>query len=188
MESQRILSILCDCSGSMTGLKSTMIESINEALRHSAEHFASGLLIMFNSQNQKEVFVPDLSHFTPINPEKFDCDHCSDLYDAVGEFLTDITSGNRFPDSALHEVLIISDGSDNSSKKFNRTTIRNLIEKARESGRAEVYLMTTSGEFRQEAESLGMDPKHAIHYSFTPEGIKHAIGKGADYLLAKIAS
>ena len=142
---------------------------------------------MFNSKNQKEVFVPDLAHFHPFHPDNFDCDNCSDLFDAVGEYLTDITTGKRYPDAASHEVLIISDGSDNSSKKFSRQTIKDLIQQVRLNGMAEIYLMTTSPDFRDEAESLGVHPKHAIHYSFTPEGIRHAIMKGSEFLMAKIA-
>jgi hypothetical protein len=169
----------------MNGMKTAMIESINEAFRHSADHFASGRLILFNSRNQKEILVSDLAHFSPVDPEQIDCDYCSDLYDAAGAFLTDILSGNRFPEQTFHEVLIISDGADNSSTHFSKSAIRELIQKARLAGSMELYLMTTSADFRQDAEALGMNPDHAIHYSFTPEGLKHAIHKGAELLLAK---
>jgi hypothetical protein len=185
MESQRILSILCDCSGSMHSMKAAMIESINDAFRHSADHFASGLLILFNSGNLKEIFVPDLSLFSLVDPLEIDCDNCSDLHDAIGAYLTEIVSGTRFPKETVHEVLIISDGADNSSKNFKKTAIRDLIMKARMSGQAEIYLMTTSPDFQRDADELGMNPDHAIHYTFTPEGLRHAILKGADFLLAK---
>ncbi len=183
MNTSKVFSVLCDCSGSMIGMKGTILESLSHSLPLLNTHYSSAEIVFYNSQEKKEV------HFTTLdNPDisplrTFNFDSNSNLFDTITDYLNSIITQKATGDDTHYSLLVLGDGSDNASSHYHKVDVKNAITELKKNGLLEVYYMSTSADFERDAESLGINPDHTIHFTFTNEGIKHAILNGTQFFL-----
>ena len=170
--------VILDRSGSMHNIRRAAVDGFNETLagiKKAQEKFADTqdhyvTLVTFCGCQTLRVF--DNTPVTHAHPLKMDdyrpcCN--TPLYDAMGFTLTDIY--NRMKDSgdAVVVVTIITDGMENSSKEYNGTAIKHLVERLRGEG----WTFTYMGANQDAVEvAMHLSIRNARNFAYTDEGTR----------------
>lgn len=143
--------IIVDESGSMSHLREATLSGINETIatiRSAQEEFASTqehtlTLVTFDSgSNRPDVRtmidnmpISEVKEFTNYMPNG-----CTPLYDAMGQSLTSLHNRIKGDSDATAVVTVLTDGLENSSKEWNATSLRHLIEQLKAEGWSFSYM------------------------------------------------
>ncbi len=137
------VTILLDRSGSMQDIRESTISGVNEyinTLRTDKETEYDVSLIQFDTNNRSVAadFTQTyenqpLSAISDLTLDDFQPRGSTPLYDAIGYCINRI---EMLADSCGRAViiLIITDGMENSSKKFTHATVKTLIQRKQEEG------------------------------------------------------
>lgn len=138
-----IYHLIVDKSGSMMDCVDNTINGFNEqvnrvkdkALEFTEEEITMGLTTfnenvkhLYFQQNPKEMVLLTHQNYRPSGGTA--------LLDAVGETITEIerqVNASLIPTTVI--VVILTDGYENASKKYNLVNIRNMISKLEETGK-----------------------------------------------------
>lgn len=137
--------VILDESGSMCGVTDATISGCNEVIQ-SAKHSAKA-----NAETQRQLVsiyafqsggVPsryivknkEASKVKEITHRDYMPSGCTPLLDAVGSTLAELLTVARTHEDAVGIVTIITDGYENSSTRYNWTTVAKLINQAKELG------------------------------------------------------
>lgn len=138
-----IYHLIVDKSGSMMDCVDSTINGFNEqvnsikgkALEFTEEDITMGLTTfndnvnhLYYRQNPKEMVLLNYENYRPSGGTA--------LLDAVGETISEIErqiSTNLIATSVI--IVILTDGYENASKKYNLVNIRNMISKLEETGK-----------------------------------------------------
>lgn len=138
-----IYHLIVDKSGSMMDCVDNTINGFNEqvnrikdkALQFTEEDITMGLTTfnenvkhLYFQQNPKEMVLLSYENYRPSGGTA--------LLDAVGESITAIerqVNASLIPTTVI--VVILTDGYENASKKYNLVNIRNMISKLEETGK-----------------------------------------------------
>lgn len=138
-----IYHLIVDKSGSMMDCVDNTINGFNEqvnrvkdkALEFTEEDITMGLTTfnenvkhLYFQQNPKEMVLLSYENYRPSGGTA--------LLDAVGESITEIerqVKASLIPTTVI--VVILTDGYENASKKYNLVNIRNMISKLEETGK-----------------------------------------------------
>ena len=143
--------IIVDESGSMSHLREATLSGINETIatiRSAQEEFASTqehtlTLVTFDSgSNRPDVRtmidnmpISEVKEFTNYMPNG-----CTPLYDAMGQSLTSLHNRIKGDSDATAVVTVLTDGLENSSKEWNASSLRHLIEQLKAEGWSFSYM------------------------------------------------
>lgn len=128
--------IILDESGSMQGIKRTIIEGFNEIVQTikgiekeypEQEHFIS--LVTFNGLALKPIhFIEPVCNLGIIDESRYSPDASTPLFDAMGYSLNRLKAiiGNATDYNVL--VTILTDGEENASREYDGIAIKKLIE------------------------------------------------------------
>ena len=144
--------IIVDESGSMRGLERVTVGGINETIatiKKAQEDFADKqqhylTLVTFDSHGGR--VSPIRTHFDdmPIgqvgNFQAYNPYGGTPLFDAMGETLTRLHERIKDDENATGVVTVITDGMENSSRKWNGEALRRLIERLKEEGWSFSYM------------------------------------------------
>ena len=168
--------VLLDRSGSMEAIRSDVIGGFNQFL---AKTQADGVqtddgrplgkarltLVQFDTQDPHEVVFAgrDVAKVPPLTEATFVPRAATPLYDATGCFIARIdrrvakrkAAGKR-PEKIV--VVTITDGQENSSVRWSRSMILDLIEARRAAGWTFVYLSADPSAYA-DATVIGYDPR-----------------------------
>jgi Mg-chelatase subunit ChlD len=142
--------IILDESGSMAGIKHTIMQGFNEIVQTvqgvakeypEQEHFIS--LISFNGLGNKILhFIDPVTKLEEINAERYNPNASTPLFDAIGfgvgklrQALTGVPEHNVL-------VTILTDGEENASKEYSGAAIRKLIEELQQQRWTFTYIGT----------------------------------------------
>ena len=138
-----IYHLIVDKSGSMMDCVDNTINGFNEqvnrikdkAIEFTEEDITMGLTTfnenvkhLYFQQNPKEMVLLTYENYRPSGGTA--------LLDAVGESITEIerqVNASLIPTTVI--VVILTDGYENASKKYNLVNIRNMISKLEETGK-----------------------------------------------------
>lgn len=153
--------LIIDESGSMDGIRTDILGSVNSFIRDQKEIKSDNskiTFIKFNSQ-VSHVYEKKLLSETPeLTLNDYKPQHNTALYDAVGYGLT------KYSDEKNVCVIIVTDGQENASKNFTKENMIKLIKKQKQNGWNFVYLSADLSQMEQ-GENIG------IHT--TPSGTVH---------------
>lgn len=138
--------IILDESGSMQSIYQPALTGVNETLQtirgaqkeHENQiHFVS--LIAFNSGHYDQIYWNTLAdNAIDITRKQYRPDGCTPLYDAMGRSINELRRNVAEGDVVL--VTVITDGYENSSEEYNRTTIKKLVEAMKSEGWVFTYI------------------------------------------------
>lgn len=132
------ISIVLDRSGSMSPIADDMVGGFNQFLKkqRETEGEARVTLAQFDSEDPFEVLIDgvDLEEVADLDPAAYQPRATTPLYDAVGRMIVRIDTeiADRAENSLPEEdqlVLIITDGMENASTDFTRTTVFEMVSK-----------------------------------------------------------
>ena len=138
--------IILDESGSMDCVWAQTISNCNETLQTifsaqkefyaTQDHFIS----IYTFQDAGPLKSRYLLRNRPIaearmlTAKDYRPNGCTPLYDAVGETLTDLEAVAETHDDAVASVTIITDGEENSSRRYSGSDVAKLISRLKEKG------------------------------------------------------
>ncbi len=139
--------VILDESGSMESIRKNMLDSLNDLIKEQKqikERPATFTLIKFNDKiNRKYENLP-LEEMNLLSSEDYIPSGSTSLYDAIG------TTINRFRNERDVLMVIITDGQENSSKKYNKQFVSTkLDEKKKYNNWSYVYLSCDLQTFEQ---------------------------------------
>lgn len=138
-----IYHLIVDKSGSMMDCVDNTINGFNEqvnkikdkALEFAEEDITMGLTT-FNDNVKHYYFQQNPKEMVLLNYENYRPSGGTALLDAVGETITEIENkvkASLIPTTVI--IVILTDGHENASKKYNLVNIRNMISKLEETGK-----------------------------------------------------
>ena len=123
--------MIIDASGSMSNRQSDVVASVNEALKkqREAEGEAIVAIYQFADETTKRVDFKNIKEVVDFN---YTCNGMTALHDAIGIAVTDIgtqlslMSEDERPEQV--QIMIITDGGENSSKKYNSSMVSEMVK------------------------------------------------------------
>ena len=178
------LVFILDCSLSMKRLVSDVIGGFNSVIkRHKEETDGKALVstILFDRESYVLHDQVPLSKIEPLTEEKYEAwGFNTALLDAIGNSIKHIEKIHfyiRQYDLPLPKTLfvIITDGIDNASHKFDYHGIKWLIEKKKRRGWEFLFLGANIDAIKS-AGNIGIDAERAVNYHADSKGTQEAFG------------
>lgn len=130
------IAVVLDRSGSMNKIREETISGFNEQLKTFRDNG--------DGQDNRVTLVtfgttPDEPRFFPVDEELTEEDYTprgwTSLYDAIGDTVTMLQAVEEEQDAdTAFLVIIITDGQENHSKRFNRHQVAGMIKELEEAG------------------------------------------------------
>lgn len=145
MRQKTFYHIILDQSGSMQDCLQPTISGFNEQLqvirslqqRFPEQEIRVGLT-RFNQEVMHTYFAQPPGHVTELNQNIYSPNGCTALYDAIGltvQKLNERIELELIADLATAVVVVITDGYENSSRHFNLTQTKSMIQELEASGK-----------------------------------------------------
>lgn len=149
MEKFRIYNlIILDASGSMDSIYNQALSGTNETIQSirkaQEDHPELEQYLTFVSFSSGENYLHKLYYATPIDAvremtkEDYIASGCTALYDAMGTMISEMQGVVRHGDRVL--VTVITDGYENSSRKWDGHQIKALVSELRQMGWTFTYI------------------------------------------------
>lgn len=139
--------LILDESGSMDNIREKMLHSINDLIKEQKQikdRPATFTLVKFNDGINRKFNNSPLENVNFLTPEDYVPSGTTALYDAIGSTI------NWFRNEKDVLMVIITDGQENASKKYNKSKISEMIDdKQKNNNWSYVYLSCDLGTFEQ---------------------------------------
>ena len=152
----RSLIFLLDRSGSMESCCDDTIGGFNSFVKDQAVIGGKLTLIQFDHEILTTYTDVELKDVVPLTTETFKPRGSTALLDAIGATI-------KSPKCTHPVVIILTDGQENSSTKFTKAHIKDLIEQKTKDGWTFMYLGANQDAFA-EAGSMGIAPACTMNY------------------------
>jgi hypothetical protein len=167
--------LIVDSSTSMRHLTSTTINGVNEQIDMikdlekefpeqkyfmSFMHFNSKIVTEYNGKNPSE-----LEH---INESNYNCSGMTALMDAIGQGVNSLNDqiGSKIESGeATAVVVIITDGEENSSRTFNLTKVKSLIEELQATNKWTFTFIGANIDSMATARNYGIATNNVVQFS-----------------------
>jgi hypothetical protein len=177
-----LVEIVCilDKSGSMYPLKEDAVGGFNSFLSKQKElpGKANFTLVLFNTFNQKIHDRINIQEAKPLTIDVYAPCNGTALLDAVGTTVDDL--GKKLDSTPEHErpskiiIAILTDGMENSSRKFDREQIFNKIKHQQDKYNWEFLFLAANQDAISVGSSLSFNPKSCFTYASTADGTLRA--------------
>ncbi len=175
------LVFIIDKSGSMAGLESDTIGGFNATLKkHKKDKESKTYVttILFNTNFDMIHDRIELSDIKQMKETDYEVGGSTALLDAVGETIEHIKNIHKYvrPEDIPSKTLfvIITDGMENASHKYNNRQIKSMISAMREEKKWEFIFLGANIEAEEVAESYGILRNRSVNYHSDKGGTKAA--------------
>lgn len=129
--------LLLDESGSMDGNRNEILQSVNKFIRDQQSKPEDGTtlsVLTFSDRVKVLISSKPLADVLPLTREDYHPDGMTALYDAIGSAIDDHAGRQRVL------MVVVTDGDENSSKNFNKQTIKAKIDSVKAIGWNFIFL------------------------------------------------
>jgi len=172
--------IIVDRSGSMQPIADDTVGAFNRFLgeQRKAKGKTTITHVQFDHEYEVVSDAVDASKAVKYTKASYQPHGMTALYDAVGKTMTTVmTRIEAMPEKSRPKVLvaILTDGQENSSKEYNKDTVKSLIEKSEKEGWSVVYLGVGFDQMTATYLSslMGIDDGHTMTFGHTAKGMKY---------------
>jgi uncharacterized protein YegL len=140
--------IILDESGSMSSIKSLIINGFNELVQSvkgiekqfpEQEHLIT--MVSFNDLNNKILhFIDPVKKLHAINDKTYNPASLTPLYDAMGFSISKLKQHLEGKENYSVLVTILTDGEENASKEYTGTAIKNLVDELKKQNWTFTYI------------------------------------------------
>jgi len=174
----KIICIL-DASGSMCGIINDAIGGFNTFLKEQQEvdGIANIDILLFDTNFKKIVDSKDIRQVKPLTIKEYYPGGGTSLYDAIGMSIDNEldklaeTQDYRF-DKTL--VVILTDGEENSSRKYHQGLIKNMITEMEEEFNWDFIFLAANQDAILTADGMGIKAGKSMNWSADAEGVTFA--------------
>ena len=158
---------LLDRSGSMQSCWDDTIGGYNALVSEQAAFGGTMTLIQFDHDYQATYEAKPIGEVVPLTRETYQPRGSTALLDAIGRTI------KEYKGEVAPTVIILTDGQENSSHKYTKEHVKDLIEERQKDGWQFVYLGANQDAFA-EAGSMGIAPGCTMNYDTnrTPDAFR----------------
>lgn len=166
------LVFILDRSGSMSGLEKDTIGGFNSLIQKQRKEKGKCYVSCVLFDDVQEVIydrVP-LNEVKKMTQKQYYARGCTALLDAMGGAIHHIGNVHKYSKEEIGKILfiIITDGLENSSKRYTYVTIKQMVERQKEKYGWEFIFIGANMDVIQEANKFGID--QAVRYACDEEG------------------
>ena len=166
------LVFILDRSGSMSGLEKDTIGGFNSLIQKQRKEKGKCYVSCVLFDDVQEVIydrVP-LNEVKKMTQKQYYARGCTALLDAMGGAIDHIGNVHKYSNEEIGKTLfiIITDGLENSSKRYSYASIKKKIERQKEKYGWEFIFIGANMDVIQEANKFGID--QAVRYTCDEEG------------------
>ena len=161
------LGIVCDHSSSMFGLSSVAGKDLNSIIDTYKKESGDDIDIRVSILPFSTTVLPFTEFCTDINKvkpiERYLALGMTALYDGIGDMVAHLSNTPKSSESQ-YMVMVMTDGEENTSKKWSRSKLRELITDFQSLGN---WSFTIRAPYTTSSRQLGHDlniPQHNIHF------------------------
>lgn len=159
-----------DQSSSMSSVKAATISGFNEylnTLKKDGNEYAVSLTL-FNENVERTFANLALGEVKELTESSYNPSGMTALYDAVCETLDGSDQEGK------HIVVIMTDGEENSSRRFNQQDLKKKIEKLQSSGNWTFVYLGANQDSWATAQQFGVYRNNIANYNSTQQGTRSA--------------
>ena len=182
---QEVVAIM-DRSASMTGKVEDAVDGFNSTLEVLRQEKTDNSTInvsikLFDNQEEMLIHSIPLADVRPLQTRQFIPRGQTALLDAIGNTLTYFMEKKLMNPEAYNccTIYVVTDGLENSSKRFTRDRIKEMIKSAEETYNIKVIYLAANQDAILEAGNLGINSGQAINYSESREETQAAYRSAA---------
>ena len=169
------LVFILDRSGSMAGLESDTIGGFNSMLEKQKKQNEPCYVSTILFDNQTEVIHDreKIGEVQPLTEDDYYVRGCTALLDAVGGSIRHVAKLHRYLEDAApaHTMfVIITDGMENASRRFDAPTVKKLIERQKERYGWEFLFIGANIDAVETAARYGIGADRAVNYHADKKG------------------
>lgn len=166
------LVFILDRSGSMSGLEKDTIGGFNSLIQKQRKEKGKCYVSCVLFDDVQEVIydrVP-LNEVKKMTQKQYYARGCTALLDAMGGAIHHIGNVHKYSKEEIGKTLfiIITDGLENSSKRYTYVTLKQMVERQKEKYGWEFIFIGANMDVIQEANKFGID--QAVRYACDEEG------------------
>ena len=189
------IAILLDSSGSMASISREAVDMFNEQVRAirkgAAEVDTRVSLVTFASEaNAPLFFNTDVANLKELDYNQYSPNGGTAMYDAIGntiEALTALPEANEENTSFL--MVIISDGQENSSKKYSASAIAERVKSLQDGKRWTFSYLGANQDLTKVSQQLGFHQGNMMSFNANSAGVGVASvansGSTANYMASR---
>lgn len=179
-----LINFILDESASMTSIKRSTIDAVNEyiqTLKNDTKSKYLFSLTVFNSNRLETVQkFTDIQKIKELKYTDYAPSGWTPLYDAVYDTVSSLSKVLK-KDKSDNAVItaIMTDGEENASKKWNALELKTLISKLEEGGNWTFVFMGANQDSWLTAERLGISKDNVLDWQATDAGTQSAVSSFA---------
>lgn len=166
------LVFILDRSGSMSGLEKDTIGGFNSLIQKQRKEKGKCYVSCVLFDDVQEVIYDrmPLNEVKKMTQKQYYARGCTALLDAMGGAIHHIGNVHKYSKEEIGKTLfiIITDGLENSSKRYTYVTIKQMVERQKEKYGWEFIFIGANMDVIQEANKFGID--QAVRYACDEEG------------------
>ena len=169
------LVFILDRSGSMAGLEKDTIGGFNSmiARQKAAEGEALVSTVLFSNESKVIHDRIDVRRVEPLTERQYVACGCTALLDAIGGAIHHISNIHKYArpeDVPAHTLFVITtDGMENASRRYDKETVKRMIERQKERG-WEFLFLGANIDAVETARSFGIGADRAVNYHCDSRG------------------
>ena len=164
---------ILDRSGSMSGLEEDTIGGYNSLLEKQKNEPGEAIIttVLFDDRYELLHDRIDLQHVAPITSKEYFVRGSTALLDAIGLTINNIKNAQQNMEERPEKVFvaIITDGKENSSREYDYTKVKAMIEAQKEQG-WEILFIGANIDAIGEASKFGISAERAVNYTADSQG------------------
>ena len=160
--------VILDRSGSMSGTESDVIGGYNTFIQKqkAEEGDATVTLVLFDNEYQEVYKDLDINEVPVLDKSVYFPRGMTAMYDAIGKAISSNTSENAM-------VLIQTDGYENSSTEYNKTSVKTLLDQKEKLG-WDILFLGADIDTAVEGNKMGIMASKSMGYEKNSLGIQDA--------------
>ena len=163
--------LILDESGSMESIRNDMLKSINDLIKEQQqvkERPSTFTLVKFNEKVNRYISNKPLNNIKVLSSEDYTPNGATALYDAIGDNI------NLFRNEKEVLMVIVTDGQENSSTKYNKNQINKMIEQKKETNNLSYVYLSNDLNTQLQGNNIGL---HKSDYATNYQVERESFGK-----------
>lgn len=162
---------IIDKSGSMSGLEKDTVGGINSIIKEQKEKGAEATVttVFFNNMMETIHRGVELNSIELLSEDQYRPSGMTALLDAIGNTISMVSEHQSIHKADKTLVVITTDGMENSSREFNKKSIKTLIKAKEEAGWEFIFLGANIDAIGT-ANDIGISRDNAANYKSDSRG------------------
>ncbi|OAT49571.1 vWA domain-containing protein [Providencia heimbachae] len=160
------LVFILDKSGSMSGFETDTIGGYNSVLTENRNKSGETYIttVLFNDKTSMLYNREPIDKVSNLTLEDYSANGYTALLDAIGEGIEKMRENRKITKNNNVLFVIITDGQENSSKKYNQAKIKAMIKTAETEDKWDFIFLGANIDAISEAENIGIKGANATGY------------------------